>query len=165
MPMRILLPVRRFVSCNCIAVAFCFAVLVATGGLEEVYAQTAHFIGAEITVGSGFYEPFGLATDSQGNLYVGDSSTHTISEVLAVNGVIPASPTIRTLISGWTTVDEPWNLTVSSNGDLYVADFYEGFIEKIVAVIDRLEGARQNIESAGYLYESLFTTKDLGVAK
>ena len=131
MPVRTSLPVRRFVSCNCIAVAFCFAVLVATGSLD---AQTAHFIGAEITVGSGFYEPFGLAIDSQGNLYVGDSSTHTISEVFAVNGVIPASPTIRTLISGWTTVDEPWNLTVSSNGDLYIADFYEGFIEKIVAV-------------------------------
>ena len=37
-------------------------------------------------------------------------------------------------------------------------------IEKIVAVIDRLEGARANIESAGYVYESLFTTKDLGIA-
>ena len=37
-------------------------------------------------------------------------------------------------------------------------------VEKIVAVIDRLEGARANIESAGYKFESLFTTKDLGVA-
>ncbi len=37
-------------------------------------------------------------------------------------------------------------------------------VEKIVAVIDRLEGARANIESAGYVYESLFTTKDLGIA-
>jgi orotate phosphoribosyltransferase len=37
-------------------------------------------------------------------------------------------------------------------------------IDRIVAVIDRLEGARENIESAGYAYESLFTTKDLGIA-
>jgi orotate phosphoribosyltransferase len=37
-------------------------------------------------------------------------------------------------------------------------------IEKIIAVIDRLEGARANIEGAGYTFESLFTTKDLGVA-
>jgi orotate phosphoribosyltransferase len=37
-------------------------------------------------------------------------------------------------------------------------------IDRIVAVIDRLEGARQNIESAGYVFEALFTTKDLGVA-
>ena len=38
-------------------------------------------------------------------------------------------------------------------------------IDRIVAVIDRLEGARQNIESAGYIFESLFTTTDLGIKK
>jgi orotate phosphoribosyltransferase len=36
-------------------------------------------------------------------------------------------------------------------------------IDRIVAVIDRLEGARENIEKAGYAYESLFTIKDLGL--
>lgn len=38
-------------------------------------------------------------------------------------------------------------------------------IDRIVAVIDRLEGARQNIESAGYVFEALFTTADLGIIK
>ncbi len=33
----------------------------------------------------------------------------------------------------------------------------------IVAVIDRLEGARENIESAGFRFESLMTTVDLGI--
>jgi orotate phosphoribosyltransferase len=37
-------------------------------------------------------------------------------------------------------------------------------VKKIVGVIDRLEEARQNIEGAGYVFESLFTTKDLGIA-
>jgi orotate phosphoribosyltransferase len=37
-------------------------------------------------------------------------------------------------------------------------------IDRIIGVIDRLEGARANIESAGYVFESLFTTKDLGIA-
>ena len=37
-------------------------------------------------------------------------------------------------------------------------------IDRIVAVIDRMEGARQNIESAGFVLESLFTTSDLGIA-
>src|SRR5882762_3142727 len=32
-------------------------------------------------------------------------------------------------------------------------------VKKIVGVIDRLEGARENIEAAGYVFESLFTTK------
>jgi orotate phosphoribosyltransferase len=36
-------------------------------------------------------------------------------------------------------------------------------IERIVAVIDRLEGARENIEKAGIVFESLFTSRDLGI--
>ena len=38
-------------------------------------------------------------------------------------------------------------------------------IDRIVAVIDRQEGARENIEKAGYKFEALFTTADLGVSK
>ena len=36
-------------------------------------------------------------------------------------------------------------------------------VDRIVAVIDRLEGARKNIEAAGFVFESLFTTADLGI--
>jgi len=38
-------------------------------------------------------------------------------------------------------------------------------VEKIVAVIDRMEGARQNIEAAGVKMEALFTTEDLGIVR
>src|SRR5947209_19451998 len=38
-------------------------------------------------------------------------------------------------------------------------------IDRIIAVIDREEGARENIQGAGYVFESLFTTTDLGVVK
>jgi orotate phosphoribosyltransferase len=38
-------------------------------------------------------------------------------------------------------------------------------IDRIIGVIDRQEGARQAIESAGYKFESLFTTDDLGIKK
>jgi orotate phosphoribosyltransferase len=38
-------------------------------------------------------------------------------------------------------------------------------VERIVAVIDRQEGARQTVEAAGYKFESLFTSADLGVTK
>lgn len=37
-------------------------------------------------------------------------------------------------------------------------------VERIVAVIDRQEGARENIESAGYKFEALFTKADLGIS-
>lgn len=38
-------------------------------------------------------------------------------------------------------------------------------IEKIIAVIDRQEGARANIESAGFVFDSLFTKSDLGITE
>ena len=37
-------------------------------------------------------------------------------------------------------------------------------VQGIVAVIDRLEGARQNVEARGYRFESLLTSQDLGIA-
>lgn len=36
-------------------------------------------------------------------------------------------------------------------------------VAKIVVVIDRQEGARENIEEAGFAFESLFTKSDLGI--
>lgn len=36
-------------------------------------------------------------------------------------------------------------------------------VQKIVAVIDRQEGARENIERAGFVFESLMTKADLGI--
>ncbi len=36
-------------------------------------------------------------------------------------------------------------------------------VERIVSVIDRQEGARDNIEGAGFTFESLFTKADLGI--
>ena len=38
-----------------------------------------------------------------------------------------------------------------------------GEVVKVIATIDRLEGARENFESAGIPFESLFTREDLGV--
>ena len=36
-------------------------------------------------------------------------------------------------------------------------------VERIVAVIDRQEGARENTEGAGFVFDSLFTKGDLGI--
>jgi len=38
-----------------------------------------------------------------------------------------------------------------------------GTVEKIVAVIDRQEGARENIEASGFPFASLLTRSDLGI--
>jgi orotate phosphoribosyltransferase len=38
-------------------------------------------------------------------------------------------------------------------------------IDRIIGVIDRQEGAREAIEGAGYVFDTLFTSADLGIAK
>jgi orotate phosphoribosyltransferase len=38
-------------------------------------------------------------------------------------------------------------------------------VERIVAVIDRQEGARENIERAGFPFDALFTAADLGIGR
>ncbi len=38
-------------------------------------------------------------------------------------------------------------------------------VERVVAVIDRQEGARENIEGEGFTFESLFTKADLGIGE
>jgi len=36
-------------------------------------------------------------------------------------------------------------------------------VVKIIATIDRMEGARENIEQAGFAFDALFTVRDLGI--
>ena len=36
-------------------------------------------------------------------------------------------------------------------------------VTAIISVIDRMEGARENIQAAGIAFDSLFTVKDLGI--
>jgi orotate phosphoribosyltransferase len=38
-------------------------------------------------------------------------------------------------------------------------------VVSIIAAVDRCEGARKNIENAGYNFQSLFTTTDLGITE
>lgn len=38
-------------------------------------------------------------------------------------------------------------------------------VEKIVAVIDRQEGARENIEGAGFAFDAIMTKADLGISE
>ena len=38
-------------------------------------------------------------------------------------------------------------------------------VDRVVVVIDRMEGGRDAVESAGFRFESLFTTESLGISR
>jgi hypothetical protein len=69
---------------------------------RTVQAQTAHFSGTTIVLAdTSFLGPEGVAVDGSGNVFVADSSLGVVVEMRAVNGSIPASPTINVLGSGF----------------------------------------------------------------
>lgn len=96
-----------------------------------IHAQTAKFVGVQTTLGSNFSSPYGLAVDGSGNVYVADSGTNSVKEIVAVNGSIPASPTIDTIASGFS---QPAGVAVDSSGNVYVADSGDGVVYEVMAV-------------------------------
>jgi len=107
--------VRRLAASRLAMAMLVFAGLVCCSAV----AQTAHFSGVQRTPANGFAWPAGVAVDSSGNVYVADTGHNAVKEMLAVDGVIPASPTIVTLGSGFSV---PNGVAVDGNGNVYVAD-------------------------------------------
>ncbi len=116
--------------------------LVATGGTTVLGTTplTGTGTGAQVVfpgntnstvLGSGFDEPYSMAVDAAGNVYVADFENSAVKEIVAVSGSIPASPTVRTLGSGF---KNPTGVAVDGAGNVYVADFGNGAVKKIAAV-------------------------------
>jgi DNA-binding beta-propeller fold protein YncE len=64
-------------------------------------------------------------------VYVADYTGNTVSEILAVGGSVPPSPTIRQLGSGF---NMPINLAVDGSGNVYVANIGTAKLQELVAV-------------------------------
>lgn len=95
-------------------------------------APQANFLpGTVSTLGSGFEFPFRVAVDSSGDVFVSDSGHNEVKEIVAVNGTIPASPTILTLASG---LNGPAGLAVDGSGNVYFADGLNQAVKEIEAV-------------------------------
>jgi large repetitive protein len=112
-------------------------------------AQTAHFAGAVQTLGSGFSSPGGVAVDASGNVYVSNFNNNSVQEILAVNGSIPASPTIVTLSSSFAA---PTNVAVDAKGDVFVTvgnNEVDGPVYEIVAVNGSIPASNPTINALG----------------
>src|SRR5262249_19162895 len=64
------------------------------------------------TIGSGFFQPTGVAVDAAGDVFVADKGNSAVKEVLA-NG------TIKTIGSGF---NDPAAVAVDAAGDVFVVD-------------------------------------------
>jgi sugar lactone lactonase YvrE len=96
---------------------------------------------------SAFNAPSGLTIDTNGNIYVADSSNHRIRKitpggyVTTVGGFNPGART--SIVSGYadgdaynlTRFNAPSDVAVDSNGNLFVADMTNNRIRKIAALV------------------------------
>jgi sugar lactone lactonase YvrE len=117
--------------------------LMALGQLSvqpSLHAQSVTFAGVQI--GSGYRSPYGVAVDAFGNVYVSDSASKQVTEVVAVNGVISNSSTIVTLGSGFSN---PTGLALDVNGNLFVADEGAKAIKVIAAVDGSIPAENQTV--------------------
>ena len=124
---------------------------VTSAGVVSTLAGSAGSSGS--TDGSGsaarFNYPFGVAVDGSGNVYVADSSNHTIRKVSSAGVVTTLAGTALSGVS--TSADgagsaagfyRPDGVAVDSNGNVYVADYANHTIRKVTpaGVVTTLAG-------------------------
>jgi sugar lactone lactonase YvrE len=111
-------------------------VLLALGTTLSAHGQSVQFMGAQRSLyatGSNIDVPYGVAVDAQGDVWTTVQGTSGVLEIQAVNGVIPASPTVVTVASSGVDAYSK-GLAFDSAGDLWVADESGNSVKELVAV-------------------------------
>jgi len=58
-----------------------------------------------------------VTVDAAGDVFVGDFGNNAVKEIVAVNGQVSSSSTVKTVGSGFS---EPFGVTVDAAGDVFV---------------------------------------------
>lgn len=86
------------------------------------------------TLGTGFSNPYDVAVDRAGNVYVADTSNNAVKEIEAVGGVIPAYPANTTIVSLGAGFSGPFGAAVDGAGNVFVADTFNNAVKEVEAV-------------------------------
>ncbi len=110
------------------------------GGMTTTVAGLAGFPGAKDGTGDAarFFNPFGVAVDAEGNIYVADSGNHAIRKITALGTVTTLAGSAGTSGTANGTgaaarFNYPSGLTTDSVGNVYVADTRNHVIRKITS--------------------------------
>lgn len=76
-------------------------------------------VQSKLNAGAIFTNPAEVAVDSAGDVFVLDSTTGLVSEIVAVNGVIPDGPTVLTLANSF-VFQNSFGMAIDANGNLFL---------------------------------------------
>ena len=101
---------------------------VTSAGVVTTLAGTAGSLGSADGTGAAarFYNPYGIAVDGSGNLYVADQSNHTIRKMTSGGAVTTLAGTAGSLgpadgTGAAARFNNPYAVTVDASGNVYVA--------------------------------------------
>ena len=117
---------------------------ISTAGIVSTLAGLPANFGSVDGTGNGarFYEPYGIAADVQGNLYVADTYNHTIRKVTAAGITTTLAGSVANNVFNPISVDatgsnarfnKPFAIAADNIGNLYVADTGNHTIRKVTA--------------------------------
>lgn len=87
--------------------------------------------------GAQLYNPFGVAVDATGNLYIADTSNSRIRKVIPGGTITTVAGNANGLFSGdggpatSASIGDPWGVAVDAAGNLYIADAANSLIRKV----------------------------------
>ncbi len=87
-----------------------------TGEVREILAEGG-YTTVKI-VAQNLFDPSGVAVDAAGDLFLSSNIHGYLKEILAVNGSIPAKPTINILLTNWAL----YGIAVDGRGNVFLTD-------------------------------------------
>lgn len=120
----------------------------------DIDAIGGYTLGADPIVGSVVASSYGTERPLLGFIVRKEPKTH--GEMKLIEG--PFRRGLKCLI-----VDDVITTGSSILKAVKAVEEEGGIVVLTMGIVDRLEGGRENIEKAGYIFKSLFTKKDLGI--